>query len=251
MTTSFRFYGISFLEIEVQGMQGSKVLVDPCITRNPLCPIKVEDVLEADIILVTHGAPDHMGDAIEIQKRTGATLVSDPGVRVHALANGVSENKIIALLWGDFIEVGGVRIQCVECRHLSFFKSKDTYISGLPLSFIIYPEEGTRIYNVGDSALFSDMKLIGELYRPNIAFVPIGGKPELTGGWAHMKPREASFCVQWVRPEIVVPTHFDPKSNKGTEFTDIVRQLTPTVKVVTLEPGKAFTFNPTNKGDSI
>ena len=127
MTTSFRFYGISFLEIEVQG---SKVLVDPCITRNPLCPIKVEDVLEADIILVTHGAPDHMGDAIEIQKRTGATLVSDPGVRVHALANGVSENKIIALLWGDFIEVGGVRIQCVECPHLSFFKSKDTYISG-------------------------------------------------------------------------------------------------------------------------
>ena len=241
MATTFRYYGVSFFEIETQH---HKILVDPCITANRLCPIKVEDVVAADIIIVTHGARDHMGDAIEIQKATGATIVSDPGVRVHALKHGIEEDKIIKMLWGDLIEVKGINIRAVECRHISFFLSQDTYISGLPLSFIIYPEEGTRIYNVGDSALFSDMKLIAELYQPNVALVPIGGQPELTGGWTHLPPREASLCVLWVRPEIVIPTHFDPESGDGDQFVAKVRDLAPTVKVVMLKPGESFTFNP-------
>jgi L-ascorbate metabolism protein UlaG (beta-lactamase superfamily) len=241
MPTKFRFFGISFFEID-SGVR--KIIVDPCISENHICPIKVEDVKKADIILVTHGAPDHMGDAIEIQKRTGATLVSAPGVRVHALRHGVKEEKTISMLWGDLIEVKGVKIQCVECRHISFFKSDDIYISDLPLSFIIYPEEGTRIYNVGDSALFSDMKLIGELYEPNIALVPIGGTPGLTGGWTHLAPREASLCVQWVRPEIVIPTHFDPKSNESELFAERVKSIAPIVKVQILKLGETFVFTP-------
>jgi L-ascorbate metabolism protein UlaG (beta-lactamase superfamily) len=241
MPTTFKFLGISFFEIN---SKGRKIIVDPCISDNALCPIKVEDVQEADIVLITHGAPDHMGDAVEIQKRTGATFVSAPGVRVHALRHGIREDKTVSMLWGDLIEVKGVKIQCVECRHISFFKSDDIYISDLPLSFIIYPEEGTRIYNVGDSALFSDMKLIGELYNPNIALVPIGGAPGLTGGWTHLAPREASICVQWVHPEIVIPTHFDPKTNEAELFVERVNTLTPTVKVHTLRPGELFTFNP-------
>jgi len=221
MSTTLKYYGISFFEIEAQGR---KILVDPCITANRLCPVKVEDIGQADIILITHGAKDHMGDAIDLQKTTDATLVCDPAVKVHAIRNGVREDKVTNMLWGDLIHIDEVSIQAVECRHISFFASKDTYISGLPLSFIIYPEEGTRIYNVGDSALFSDMKLIGELYQPNIALVPVGGSPELTGGWAHLPPREASLCVQWVRPEVVIPTHFDPDSDEGEQFASRVRE---------------------------
>jgi len=242
--TTFRYFGISAFEIEARG---SKILVDPCITRNPICPINVGDIEGIDIILVTHGAPDHMGDAVEIQRRTGATLVSAPGVREHALRHGVREDEAISILWGDLIDVKGVKIQGVECRHISFFKSAGTYISDLPLSFIIYPEEGTRIYNVGDSALFSDMKLIGELYRPNVALVPIGGTPKLTGGWTHLAPREAALAVQWVGPEVVIPTHFDPQSAESDRFAERVKSLSPTVKVVVLKPGETFAFNPTNR----
>jgi len=239
MSTTLKYYGISFFEI---GTKGGKILIDPCVTANRLCPIKVKDIGQADIILVTHGAKDHMGDAISIQKKTDATIVCDPAVKVHALRNGVKENKIISMLWGDLINIGEVKIQAVECRHISFFASGDSYISGLPLSFIIYPEEGTRIYNIGDSALFSDMKLIGELYQPNIALVPVGGSPELTGGWAHLPPREASLCVQWIRPQIVIPTHFEPNSDEGVEFATRVRGLVPSTKVVLLKPGESFTF---------
>ena len=241
MATTFRYYGISFFEIETPH---HKILVDPCITSNRICPIKVEDIKAADIILVTHGARDHMGDAIEIQKATGATLVSDSGVRLHAQRCGVERDKVLSILWGDLVEVKGIKIRAVECRHISFFPSQDTYISGLPLSFIIYPEEGTRIYNIGDSAIFSDMKLIAELYRPNVALVPIGGQPDLTGGWAHLPPREASLCVQWVRPEIVIPVHFDPESGDGDQFMAEVGELAPSVKIEMLKPGESFTFNP-------
>jgi L-ascorbate metabolism protein UlaG (beta-lactamase superfamily) len=243
MATTLKYYGISFFEIEAQGC---KIFVDPCVTANRLCPIKVQDIDEVDIILVTHGAKDHMGDTIEIQKATGANMVCDPAVKVHALRLGINASKITNMLWGDLVEIKGISIQAVECRHISFFESENTYLSGLPLSFIIYPEKGTRIYNVGDSALFSDMKLIGELYQPNIALIPVGGSPELTGGWAHLPPREASICVQWVRPEVVIPTHFDPESAEGDKFAARVRELAPNTKVVLLNPGESFIFNPPN-----
>jgi len=241
MTTAFTYYGISFFQIEARG---KKILVDPCITSNRLCPIKVEDVTQADIILVTHGAPDHMGNAIELQKRSNAVLISDPAVITHAISSGVKEEKTIKLLWGDLIEVEGVQILGVECRHISFFESEGRYLSGMPLSFILYPEEGTTVYNVGDSALFSDMKLIGELYKPNIALVPIGGKPELTGGWAHMRPREAAYSVKFTAPEIVIPTHYDPATDESSQFKNEVSKLSVDTKIEALQPGETFSYSP-------
>jgi len=241
MATIFSYYGISFFQIEAQG---KKILIDPCITSNRLCPVKEEAFTEADIILVTHGAPDHMGNAIEIQKRSNAILISDPAVITHAISSGVKEERTIKLLWGDLIEVEGVQILGVECRHISFFQSEGRYLSGMPLSFILYPEEGTCIYNIGDSALFSDMKLIGELYKPNIALVPIGGKPELTGGWAHMRPREAAISVKWTAPEIVIPVHYDPATDESSQFKNEVSKLSSDARVVALQPGETFSFTP-------
>jgi len=241
MTTTLTYYGISFFKIETKG---KKMLVDPCISNNRLCPIALGDIVDADTILVTHGAPDHMGNAIEIQKQTGAMLVSDPAVITHAINNGVDEKRTIRLLWGDLVEVNGINVLGVECRHISFFKSKEGYLSGMPLSFLIYPEKGTCIYNVGDSAIFSDMKLIGELYHPNIALVPIGGKPELTGGWAHMRPREASLCVNWTNPEVAIPVHYDPATVEASDFRSEVNRLSPKVDIVLLQPGETFTFEP-------
>ncbi|MEM3384430.1 MAG: metal-dependent hydrolase [Nitrososphaeria archaeon] len=241
MVTKIKFYGISFFEIEANG---TKILIDPCVEGNILCPIKVEDIKQADLILVTHGAPDHMGNAIEIQKRTKATLVSGPGVREHALRLGVEKDNAISVLWGDSIKIKGVNIQCVECRHISFFKSGEIFISDLPLSYIICPEEDVRIYNMGDTALFSDIRLIGELYQPNIMLVPIGGSPKLTGGWTHLAPREASLAVQWVHPEIAIPTHFDPNSDEVNDFIKRVSLLSPATKVVVLGIGEELIYIP-------
>ncbi|MCW4037422.1 MAG: metal-dependent hydrolase [Candidatus Bathyarchaeota archaeon] len=238
---TFRYLGISFFELTTGN--GVKILIDPCITKNVLCPIVVDDVTDVDLILVTHGAPDHMGDAIEIQKKTGATLVSDSAVKIHAERMGVENDKVISILWGDQIEVQGVTVKAVECRHINLFQSGDRYLSGIPLSFIIHPEDGVRIYNAGDTALFSDLKLIGRLHRPNIALIPIGGAPELTGGYSHLPPQEASLAAQWIGADVVIPTHYQPDAEEVAAFTKYLTLLAPSIRVLAMKPGDTRTYD--------
>jgi L-ascorbate metabolism protein UlaG (beta-lactamase superfamily) len=232
---TIRYFGISAFELITEA--GVKILIDPCISSNSLSPIGIDDFSDIDLILVTHGAPDHMGDAIELQRRTNATIVSGPAVRVHAWKQGVPKNKSIALLWGDKIEIHGVTVKGVECRHVSFFKSTDGYLTGLPLSFIIVPEPHVCIYNAGDTALFSDLKLIGTLYKPNIALIPIGGSPELTGGFSHLPPQEAALATYWVNPDYVIPTHYQPSTDEAARFRKHLQLLTPSTQILFLDPG--------------
>jgi len=242
VTTTLRYFGVSAFEIASR--RGTRIIVDPFISKNPICPVKLENITKADLIVVTHGAADHMGDAVELQKRTGATLVCGSDVRVHAVRNGVPRERIVSMLWGDKVEVKGIDFKCVECRHISFFQSGDSYLSGVPLSYVISPDPGVRIYNVGDTALFSDMKLIGQLYRPNLALMPIGGSPSVTGGFGHLQPYEAALATQWVGPEVVIPVHYAPDSNDAQLFAEHLRLLAPTVKLRVLKPDETFDFSP-------
>ena len=241
MTVTFRYLGISCFELTTG--TGVKILIDPCITTNVLCPITVDDITDVDLILVTHGAPDHMGDAIELQKKTGATLIADAAVKIHALRMGVANDRVLSILWGDQIEVAGVTVKAVECRHINLFPSGDHYLSGIPLSFIINLESGVRIYNAGDTALFSDMQLIGRLHRPNIALIPIGGAPELTGGYSHLPPHEAALAAHWVGANIVIPTHYQPDAENAAAFTTALARLAPSIHVLILRPGVTRTYD--------
>jgi L-ascorbate metabolism protein UlaG (beta-lactamase superfamily) len=157
---------------------------------------------------------------------------------------GVDEEKVISILWGDQIEVQGVTVKAVECRHINLFQSGNLYLSGIPLSFIIHPEDGVRIYNAGDTALFSDLKLIGQLHQPNIALIPIGGTPELTGGYSHLPPQEAALAAQWIGADVVIPTHYQPDAEEATAFTKYLSLLAPSTHVLTMKPGDTRTCNP-------
>ena len=242
MTTTFKFLGVSAFEIA--NGEGIKILVDPFITGNPLCPVTLDEMTDIDMILVTHGASDHMGDAITIAKRQETLLVCGKDVGIHASKNGVGKEKITPVLWGDHIEHLGVKIQTVECRHMSLLESNGICLTGIPLSFIISPENGTRIYNVGDTSIFSDMKLIAELYDPNILLIPVGGEPETTGGYAHLSPREAALATQWVLPELSIPVHYGLGSREPADYEDYTRLLAPTVKVHQMKPGETAIYDP-------
>jgi L-ascorbate metabolism protein UlaG (beta-lactamase superfamily) len=239
--TTLRYLGVSAFEIT--NRDRVKIIVDPFISKNPICPVKLGEISRADLIVVTHGAADHMGDALELQKRTGATLVCGSDVRVHAVRNGVPRESIVSMLWGDRVEVRGIDFKCVECRHISFFQSGDVYLSGVPLSYVISPDPGVRIYNAGDTALFSDMTLIGQLYRPNLALMPIGGSPSVTGGFGHLQPYEAALATQWVGPDVVIPVHYAPDSGDVQLFAEHLRLLAPTVKLKVLKPGETWEFS--------
>ncbi|WP_297515360.1 metal-dependent hydrolase, partial [Thermococcus sp.] len=161
-------------------IEGSKkILIDPFLTGNPQAAVKPEEV-EADLILVTHAHGDHIGDAVEIAKRTGAKIVA-----MYDIANYISEQaegvEVIGMNYGP-TEIDGVGIVQVPAWHSS---SDGKYGIGNPCGYIV-KLDGKTIYHAGDTFVFLDMGLFAELYGPiDLALLPIGGH-------FTMGPREAA-----------------------------------------------------------
>jgi len=199
-----------------------KVLIDPFLNENPLAPIKAKDVAEAKLIVVTHDHFDHLGDAVEIARRTGAKIVAVP-----ELAASLEGVEAVAVNMGSYVDVEGVKVALVQAFH--------TATKGAPVGCVV-SADGVTVYHAGDTALFGDMRLIGEVYGPDVALLPIGG-------YYTMGPREAAIAVSLIRPKVAIPMHYAtfPVLVKGPEeFVEEVRRRAPGVRVVVLRPGESF-----------
>lgn len=200
------------------------MLIDPYISQNPAAP-KVEVV--PDIIAVTHGHPDHLGDTVELAGKCGCRVVSIHEVSKYLAAMGIqceSMNK------GGTIDVEGVGFTMTDAVHSS---SIDGRAAGCPAGFVV--EDKLRVYHAGDTALFGDMKLIGELYRPDIALLPIGGRYT-------MGMREAAIAASWIRPRVVIPMHYNTTpaiEQSPQKFAGLVSSQCES-EVVILKPGESF-----------
>jgi L-ascorbate metabolism protein UlaG (beta-lactamase superfamily) len=210
-----RFLGVAAYEITAP--DGRVVYIDPFLDENPGSPLKSDQIERADLILVSHAAFDHMGDAEKIAKRTGAPIVCGADVKAYMRAKDIPDTQIRATVWGIAVEVAGFRIQPVECHHWSQVKLPNgQLVSGVPLGFVLYVEPGLRFYHYGDSAIFSDLKLIGELYRPNVGCVGIANPTEVLHMitapgrmlTAEMSPREGVMAAQWLGLDVVLPCHY-------------------------------------------
>jgi L-ascorbate metabolism protein UlaG (beta-lactamase superfamily) len=217
-----RWLGHSGFEIEL----ADKILfVDPWLTGNPLAALEASDVKKADVVCVTHDHGDHLGDAVAICRQTGATFVGIYELGVFAEENGVKE--VVGINIGGTANVKGIGISLVQAFHSSG--------RGAPTGFVI-KAEGKTIYHAGDTGLFGDMKLIGEIHRPDVALIPIGD-------YYTMGPREAAEAVKLIRPAVVIPMHYQtfPVLEPSAEnFMKIVKEKIPEVKVVALKPGEAY-----------
>lgn len=210
-----RFLGVAAYEIITP--DDRHVFIDPFLDANPGAPFKSDQIERCDLILVTHAAFDHMGDTLKIAKRTGAPVVCGADVKAYLLASGVPETQVRATVWGICVEVAGFRIQPVECRHWSQVKLPNgQLVSGVPIGFILYAEPDLRFYHYGDTAIFSDLKLIGELYRPNVGAIGIANPQEILHMitapgkmlTAEMSPREGVMAAQWLGLDVVLPCHY-------------------------------------------
>ncbi len=240
MPLTLRFLGVSGFEIRTPS--GTTIVVDPFLSGSPEMglppsPVSVEELRQVHLVLVTHGAFDHLGQAVEIAKQTGATLGCGVDVRIHALGQGLPASQIGKMIPGSALEVRGVRVRALEAHHVSFFQSGGTYLSAQPLSFLIQTETGTRIYHSGDTSLFSDLKLFGELYRPHIALLCIGAAEE---GVAALPPDEAAIAADWLNAPIVIPMHYRNGSPEVGVFLSAMEKRRPDVRTVPLEPGASF-----------
>jgi L-ascorbate metabolism protein UlaG (beta-lactamase superfamily) len=205
--TSFTWYGHSCLEIRTPG--GRTVLVDPWF-GNPMSPRRVDEVDRCDVLLVTHGHFDHIGgtdrpDAIVIAERLAPAWVAIHELQLWlaaTLARGADE--CVGMNKGGRVEAAGIGITMVHAEHSAgdVLAGADTprYL-GEPVGFVLELENGFRVYLAGDTTVFGDMRLIRELYRPEMAVLPIGGHYT-------MGPREAALAVELLGVSDVLPVHY-------------------------------------------
>ena len=253
MTVSIRFLGTAAFEIITTDRK--RILMDPYLDENPVSPIKVADLDHVDLLLVTHAAYDHLGDTEAILRRfPDLKLVCGADVRGYLMYQGIDGDRLRAIPWGMMIEEEGVRIRPVESHHWSYIQTEDLRaFSSTPLGFIVYAGDGQRIYNSGDTAIFSDLKLIGELYEPTVGLINVG-VPSVHRGMAHgvpeyltgeMDAREAAMACQWLGLRHVIPCHHDdatlPEIVRFRELLIQARQDDPSApEPVILSPGEIF-----------
>jgi len=217
-----RWLGHSGFEIE---LANKILLIDPWLTGNPLAAVTASDIKKADVVCVTHDHGDHLGDAIEICKRTGATFVGIYELGVFAEENGVKD--VVGINIGGTVGVKGISVTMVQAFHSS--------TRGAPTGFVI-KAEGKTIYHAGDTGLFGDMKFIGEIHRPDVALIPIGD-------YYTMGPREAAEAVKLIKPTVVIPMHYQTLpvlSPSAEDFIKFIKEKAPEVKVVALKTGEAY-----------
>ncbi|HJW24273.1 MAG TPA: metal-dependent hydrolase [Rhodocyclaceae bacterium] len=230
--------------------EGKVILIDPFITQNPKTPAKwknLDELGRIDLILVTHGHVDHLGDGPELAKKLKVPLLAPAGLNQSLTALGVLPADLAPRMnkGGTVMPLGDkIRITMVRAEHSSELVWKnaasgkeEVHVGGEPVGYVIELENGFRIYHMGDTGLFGDMKLIGEMYRPDLVMIPIGGH-------FVMDPRDAAYATAtWLKPRHAIPMHYGTTPLlKGTPQEYIGALGKAPVKVHALQPGEAVTF---------
>ena len=194
---SITWYGHSAFRIEEQG--GPSVLIDPWL-ENPNAPKGAVDSVTADLILITHGHGDHIGNAPQIAKRTGASVVAIHEVSLYLKGRGVS--TAMGMNKGGTLALDGVLVTMVDAKHSSTIDTGETPIpGGEAAGYVVRFGNGFTVYHAGDTAVFGDMKLIAQLYRPHVAILPIGDLYT-------MGPREAALACKMLKPKHIIGMHY-------------------------------------------
>lgn len=230
---------------------GGKVIVtDPWLRLNPLTPPaykQLEHFGKLDVLLVSHGHFDHFADAPALALMYDTPLRAPGDLNQSATLLGILPAKLLPRMnKGGTVEAApGIKVTAVRAEHSSVLVWKnpetgkdETHVGGEPVGWIIELENGFRIYHAGDTALFGDMRLIGERYKPDLALVPIGGN-------FTMDPADAAWAVnEMLKPRHVIPMHYGANPlARGTaqEFGRALGEKSP-VKLHVPSPGQALSF---------
>jgi L-ascorbate metabolism protein UlaG (beta-lactamase superfamily) len=179
---------------------GKKLLIDPWVMGNPSCPDELKDPGPLDAMLITHGHFDHIDDAVELGRSTNATMVGINETVAWLGSKGLE--NLIGFNKGGTVEVAGCKVHMTHAVHSCGITDGDkTIYGGEAAGYVIEFESGFKLYHAGDTAVFSDMALIGRLLEPDWAMVPIGDH-------FTMGPRSAAEAIRLLGVKTVVPMHF-------------------------------------------
>ena len=218
-----------------RSVEGKVVLVDPWVMNNPACPDELKSFDKIDIMAVTHAHFDHIGDAVEIGKKHNPRVVGIYETCVWLNSKGIE--KIMPMNKGGSQTVDGIGFTMVHADHSCGIQDDDGKIiyGGEAVGYVIEFENGFKVYHAGDTAVFSDMKLISEIYKPDLIMIPIGDL-------FTMSPVEAAYACRFMNPKYVIPMHYATfPALKGTP--DQLRDLTKDkheMKIIALKPGESL-----------
>ena len=226
-----KFTWLGHATLRVDLATGETIVIDPWLTGNPSCPPSHRRFDRLDLILVTHAHSDHMADALQLAREHEALLISNYDLTSYLAAQGAP--KVSGMNLGGTQEACGLRISMVRADHSSgFLHDGLPFYGGLAAGFVVQGP-GWSFYFAGDTALYSDMALIAELYRPQLAFLPIGDH-------FTMDPHAAARACRYLGVRQVVPIHWGTFPILRGRPADLERELATLgveTAVVTLVPG--------------
>jgi L-ascorbate metabolism protein UlaG (beta-lactamase superfamily) len=225
---SLTWLGHSTFRLDSPG--GRRVYIDPFLA-NPKCPEDEKSPDRVDLIALTHGHSDHVGDTVELAKKFDCPVVAILELREWLGGKGVPEHPEVAEgpNKGGTVEADGIRITLTDAKHSS--SCPDGTYAGEPAGLVLELEDGKKVYFAGDTCVFSDMQLIGRIYEPDLAVLPIGGHYT-------MDPREAAVALDLLGTKRCLPCHWGTFPVL-TGTPDELKRLAPDVEVLTPEPGEA------------
>jgi L-ascorbate metabolism protein UlaG (beta-lactamase superfamily) len=211
---------------------GKRIYVDPFLNGNPKCPENEKTPERVDVIALTHGHGDHVGDTVDLAKQHDATVVALVELAGWLGKQGVDEDKLQAPNKGGTVDVDGVKITLTHAFHSG--SAPDGSYVGEPSGLIVTTEDGKAVYFAGDTNVFGDMQLIGRIYEPDIAVLPIGDHYT-------MGPKEAAVAVELLGVKRVVPCHWGT-FGLLTGTPEELEQLAPSdVTIEKVKPGESVT----------
>jgi len=211
---------------------GKRIYIDPFLNGNPTCPENEQTPERVDAIALTHGHGDHVGDTVELAKRHGCTVVALVELSGWLGKQGVDETKLPAPNKGGTVDVDGVKLTLTNAFHSG--SAPDGTYGGEPSGIVLETENGTTFYFAGDTCVFGDMQLIGRIYDPDVAILPIGDHYT-------MGPREAAVAVELIGAKRCVPCHWGTFPVL-TGTPDELEKLAPSgVTIERVAPGESVT----------
>lgn len=239
---------IGWAGVEIVSESGTRVVIDPYqsgaegfhsgLLESPVTP---EDLFGADVVAVTHAGFDHRGQALEIARGGNAILASGPALFGAALQAGLPSERLAPLVSGVELYVGDVTIKALPARHDSTMSVDGGSVSDQPLSFLIRTAAGRRIFCAGDCSLSQDFLTWRELYRSEIAVLPIGGVWVGAVNVANLTPADAAIAADWLGVSTVLPVHHRPGDPAPAQLSADLAARGEAIDVVTLGFGETWT----------
>jgi L-ascorbate metabolism protein UlaG (beta-lactamase superfamily) len=230
--TAVTWLGHAAFRIDTPG--GKRIYVDPWL-ENPKCPENEREPERVDLIALTHGHSDHLGQTLDLAQRFDSAVIALIELRDWLTTQGLAEDDALAPNKGGTVEWEGIKVTLTDAKHSSSTFANGTLVYlGEAAGLVFEVENGTRIYFAGDTCVFGDMALIGRIYEPDVAVLPIGGH-------FTMDPREAAVAVELLGVERCIPCHYGTYPILAGTPDEWRGRLTTECEILAPEPGGTVT----------